>query len=72
VQAKPQKRTKTMHQGTNEMYRYDSGQIRVDDFEQPIGMNIRADYRWVQRARRIPWEAIEKRYARLFPSDRVQ
>ncbi|MDD3921166.1 MAG: IS5 family transposase [Eubacteriales bacterium] len=50
------------------MYRYDSGQIRVDDFEQPIGMNIRSDNRWVQKARKIPWEAIEKRYARLFPS----
>jgi len=52
------------------MYRYDSGQIRVDDFEQPIGMNIRPDNRWVQKARRIPWEAIEKRYARLFPSNK--
>ena len=50
------------------MYRYDSGQIRVDDFEQPIGMNIKADNRWVQKARKIPWEAIEERYARLFPS----
>lgn len=52
------------------MYRYDSGQISVDDFEQPIGMNIRADNRWVQKARKIPWEAIEKRYARLFPSNK--
>jgi hypothetical protein len=25
------------------MYRYDSGQISVDDFEQPVGMNIKAD-----------------------------
>ena len=33
------------------MYRYDSGQIRVDDFEQPSGMNIKADNRWVQKAR---------------------
>lgn len=52
------------------MYRYDSGQIRVDDFEQPVGMNIRSDNRWVRKARRIPWEAIEKRYARLFPSNK--
>ena len=46
------------------------GQIRVDDFEQPIVMNIRSDNRWVQKARKIPWEAIEKRYARLFPSNK--
>jgi IS5 family transposase len=52
------------------MYRYDSGQISVDDFEQPIGMNIKADNRWVQKARKIPWEAIEERYARLFPSNK--
>ena len=36
------------------MYRYDSGQISVDDFEQPIGMNIKADNRWVQKARKYP------------------
>ena len=52
------------------MYRYDNGQVRVNDFEQPIGMNIRPDNRWVQKARRIPWEAIEKRYARMLPSNK--
>ena len=49
------------------MYRYDSGQIGVDDFEQPIGINIRANNRWVRKARQVPWETIEERYARLFP-----
>lgn len=52
------------------MYRYDSGQIGVDDFEQPIGMNIKADNRWVRKARQIPWEVIEERYAKLFPCEK--
>ena len=49
------------------MYRYDSGQIGMDDFEQPIGMNIMSDNRWIRKAWQIPWEGIEERYARLFP-----
>ena len=52
------------------MYRYDSGQIGVDDFEQPIGMNIKADNRWVHKAKQIPWEVIEEHYAKLFPCEK--
>jgi IS5 family transposase len=52
------------------MYRYDSGRIGVDDFEQPIGMNIKAENRWVCKARQMPWEAIDKRYAKLFPCEK--
>ena len=33
-------------------------------------MNIKADNRWVLKARKIPWETIEERYARVFPSNK--
>ena len=48
------------------MYRYKNGQIRLSDFKQPMGMNLKESNRWVQKAMTIPWNEIEKRYAALF------
>jgi hypothetical protein len=48
------------------MYRYSDGQIRLSDFKQPMGMNLKESNRWVQKAMVIPWNEIEKRYAALF------
>ena len=48
------------------MYRYSNGQIRLSDFKQPMGMNLKESNRWVQKAMVIPWNEIEKRYAALF------
>lgn len=48
------------------MYWYSNGQIRLSDFKQPMGMNLKEDNRWVKRAILIPWNDIEKRYAALF------
>lgn len=48
------------------MYRYSNGQIRLADFGQPIGMNLKEENRWVKRAKLIPWNDIEKRYVALF------
>ena len=48
------------------MYKYKSGQIRITDFGQPLGMHLNEDNRWVKKAELIPWEKIEKRYAELF------
>ena len=48
------------------MYRYSDNQLQLKDFEQPIGMRMHKENRWVQRAKTIPWEEIEKRYAELF------
>ena len=50
------------------MYRYGDGQISLTDFEQPMGMKLREDNRWVKKAQIIPWVNIENRYAALFPS----
>lgn len=48
------------------MYKFDDGQIGIDEFEQPIGMHLNAKNRWVKKAKLIPWGAIERRYAKLF------
>ena len=48
------------------MYKFDNGQISLEDFGQPIGMNLKNTNRWVKRAQTIPWLEIEKKYAKLF------
>ena len=48
------------------MYKFDNGQISLEDFGQPIGMNLKNSNRWVKRAQTIPWLEIEKKYAKLF------
>lgn len=48
------------------MYKYDNGQISIHEFGQPVGMNLKEENRWVQKAMQIPWRKIEKRYAELF------
>ena len=50
------------------MYRYSNGQISLSDFQQPMGMHLREDNRWVKKAQIIPWDKIEAKYANLFPS----
>ena len=50
------------------MYRYSNGQISLADFNQPAGMNLKENNRWVKKAQTIPWLEIEKRYAALFPN----
>ena len=52
------------------MYKYSNGQIRLTDFKQPVGMNLKESNRWVQKALIIPWNEIEKRYAALFTNNK--
>ena len=42
------------------MYRYGDGQISLTDFEQPMGMKLREDNRWVKKAPIIPWVKIKE------------
>ena len=51
------------------MYRYSNGQISLSDFQQPMGMHLRENNRWVKKAQSIPWDKIEEKYADLFPSE---
>ncbi len=39
------------------------------DFNQPMGLHMNPDNRWVKMADRIPWDEFEIKYAKLFPSD---
>ena len=39
------------------------------DFNQPLGLHMNQDNRWIKLADRIPWDEFEIKYARLFPSD---
>lgn len=48
------------------MYKFDNGQISLEDFGQPVGMNLKNSNRWVKRAQTILWIEIEKKYAKLF------
>ena len=43
-------------------------QFSLNDFNQPIGLKMNPENRWVKKADLIPWEEIEERYAELFPS----
>ena len=43
-------------------------QISFTDFNQPQGLQMNPDNRWVKKAAMIPWETIEAEYAKLFPS----
>ncbi len=52
------------------MYKKDRHhQFGLTDFNQPIGLKMNPENRWVRKADVIPWEEIEDRYASLFPSD---
>ena len=60
------KAAKSLHLEMDGMYKFDNGQISLEDFGQPIGMNLKNTNRWVKRAQTIPWLEIEKKYAKLF------
>ena len=44
-------------------------QIAFTDFNQPLGLQMNPDNRWVKKAATIPWNEIEDKYAGLFPSN---
>lgn len=41
-------------------------QFSLSDFNQPVGLHMNPENRWVKKAETIPWEEIEDRYASLF------
>ena len=52
------------------MYKFDRyHQYSLSDFNQPLGMEMNPENRWVKKAAMIPWDEIEDRYAGLFPSE---
>ena len=56
--------------GKTKMYKFDRNhQYCLSDFNQPLGMDMNPENRWVKKAAMIPWDKIEDRYAGLFPSE---
>ncbi len=43
-------------------------QISFTDFNQPQGLQMNPNNRWVKKASMIPWDTIEAEYAKIFPS----
>ena len=51
------------------MYKFNqNSQITFSDFNQPLGMKMNENNRWVKKAEMIPWDKIEEKYSKLFPS----
>ena len=51
------------------MYKFERyRQLGLADFNQPVGLKMNPENRWVKKAATIPWEAREEKYAGLFPS----
>lgn len=51
------------------MYKFElEKQMSLEDFNQPLGLKMNLENRWVVKASIIPWETIERDYAKLFPS----
>ena len=49
------------------MYKFtDNTQSNFLNFNQPIGLHMNPENRWVKMADAIPWEIFEKKYSRLF------
>jgi hypothetical protein len=44
----------------------------IEEFALPFAGKLRADNRWVKLSKLIPWDTIEDRYAKHFPSNRGQ
>lgn len=58
-----------MDNGVKHMYRpLDKLQHSFLDFNQPMGLKMNPDNRWVKMADCIPWDEFEIKYAELFPS----
>ena len=46
----------------------DKSQHSFLDFDQPMGLHMNPENRWIKMADRIPWDEFEIKYADLFPS----
>lgn len=52
------------------MYKFNRNrQFSLSDFNQPTGLKMNPENRWIKKAETIPWNEIEERYASLFPSE---
>lgn len=45
-------------------------QLSFEDFNQPIGLTMNPENRWIKEADQIPWVALEKDYAKNFRNNK--
>lgn len=45
-------------------------QLSFEDFDQPIGLAMNPENRWIKKAEQIPWVALEKDYAKNFRNNK--
>ena len=43
-------------------------QFKLTDFNQPMGLKLDPENKWIKKAEMIPWNRIEDKYATLFES----
>ncbi|SDM02319.1 hypothetical protein SAMN05660299_00001, partial [Megasphaera paucivorans] len=48
------------------MYKTPSKQLSFEDFNQPLGLQMDPNNRWIKKAEFIPWNLVEKKYKKLF------
>ena len=48
------------------MYKTPSKQLSFEDFNQPLGLHMDPNNRWIKKAEFIPWDLVEKKYKKLF------
>ncbi|SKA24355.1 hypothetical protein SAMN05660900_02982, partial [Megasphaera cerevisiae DSM 20462] len=48
------------------MYKTPSKQLSFEDFNQPLGLQMDPNNRWIKKAAFIPWDLVEKKYKKLF------
>lgn len=69
VQKKCLFREKTLRLQEGHMYKFERyRQLGLADFNQPVGLKMNLENRWVKKASTIPRDAIEDKYANLFSS----
>jgi hypothetical protein len=52
------------------VYKADAqSQLTISDFNQPLGLTMNPNNRWIKMSDRIPWKRFEEKYAALFTSD---
>lgn len=55
------------------MYKFERyRQLGLADFNQPAGLKMNPDNRWVQKAVTIPWDELEDSYATLFSGKKIE
>ena len=52
------------------MYKpFNKSQFSFLDFNQPMGLHMNPNNRWIKMADSVPWDVFEEKYSRLFKTN---